>query len=238
MSTITKPCPDCRRTLVGRITTDGRGHAVDEWPVCICARGAGDLQLQPDELSDAERAAAARKTGVCMDCEEPVEGKRGWALRCAEHKRRAVLDRENAKRRTKEGRTKRRKYERKTRRTKAAREKRNARRRELHQERMENDPEYAAEYRRRKQRETSINHPSYQRRIEYFRRTNADPDRAERKRQWALEKYYQENPIRPDPHCATCGDPIDWIPGEGRPPKYHQTAACNPWFVAAGEEAA
>jgi hypothetical protein len=237
MTAITKPCPNCRRTLVGRVETDGSGHTVDVWPPCPCEAGAAVIALQPDELSYEERAAAARKTGVCMDCDQPVEGRRGWALRCADHKRRARLDQENAARRTKEKRAERRKYERKYRRKKSVRERRNARRRELHAERMATDPEYAEAYRRRKQRETSIKHPSYVKRIEYFRRTNADPERAERKRQLAREAYYRAHPQRPKPVCATCEEPIPYD-GRGAPPKYHQTDECNPYFTRSDQKVA
>lgn len=234
MSAITKPCPLCRRVLVGRVGTDGRGHTVDEWPVCPCQAGAPAVRLQPDELTYEERVAAVRQTGICMDCDQPVEGTKGKALRCAEHKRRAKLDQENAARRSKAGRAKRRKYERKRLRQKTVREARNRRKRKLHAERMATDPEYAKEYRRRRQRETLASHPSRERYLETQRRHNADPTRAEQKREQARRRYYELRPERPDPHCATCGEQIDWSP-PGRPPKYHQTRECNPWHVSEGQ---
>lgn len=232
MSAITKRCPSCRRTLVGRLNTDRCGHVVEEWPTCPCESGAPPLELQPDDLSYEERAAAARKTGICMDCDQQVEGARGRALRCAEHKRRAKLDAANAARRTKRGRKKRRKYERARLKNPEFRERRLARRRELHAERMENDPEYASEYRRRRQRETLASYPGRDAYLAKQAEHNAVAERQEKKREQARQRYYELHPERPDPHCATCGERIDWTPGRGRPPKYHQTPDCNPrWAI-------
>lgn len=213
-------CRQCGRLQV-TITTNGSGQLVEQATPCPCPKA------EPKRPSYAEQAAEARKTGVCMDCEGPVEGTVGKALRCATHKRAAIRRTNNDGRKTPEARRKRRQYERRIRRGEAYRERRNARRRELHAERMANDPEYRERYRRRRQRETSFSHPGYERRIEYFRRTNAEPERAERKRMLAREAYYRENPVRPDPHCETCGDRIDYD-GRGAPPKYHPTKACHP----------
>jgi hypothetical protein len=235
----TRPCPKCQRRLIGRMDTDGRGNLVEEWPRCICEAGAKPVQLQPDELTYAEREQVARNTGICMDCSERVEGQKGKALRCGPHKVRARLDQGNASKKRPAGAARRRAYEQAYRQGEV-RARRNARRRELHQERMANDPNYAAAFRRRRERETSIKSPSYAKRIAYFNRTNADPKRAQKKRDWALRKYYELHPERPSPVCATCSESIDWKSGvdKGRPPKYHQTRECNPYFRAVGQERA
>lgn len=178
-------------------------------------------ELKKEAETPEERARIRKRRGICQECPNPVDGTVGKSLYCAACNKRRRRQREKKHRRKEE-----------------VRERRNARRRELHAERMKTDPEYAAEYRRRRQRETSITHPSYPKRIEYFNRTNADPERAERKRQHALQRYYEIHPERPDPHCATCGEAVDWTPRLGRPPKYHQTPACNPWFRSSDQEAA
>jgi hypothetical protein len=187
-----------------------------------CYAAQKKLALELKEIADTpeERARIRKKRGVCQECPNPVEGTIGRSLYCAACNKR--------RRRTRE---------RKHRRGPEVRERRAARRRELHAERMATDPEYAEAYRRRKQRETSIRHPSYEKRIEYFRRLNADPERAERKRQLARDAYYREHPERPKPFCATCEGPIPYN-GRGRPPKYHRTRGCNPFFQSRDQEAA
>ncbi len=45
---------------------------------------------------------------------------------------------------------------------------------------------------------------------------NTQPERAEKKRQQALEQYYQRRPLRPAPECRLCGGMIAYTP-PGRP---------------------
>jgi len=105
---------------------------------------------------------------------------------------------------------------------------RSARRRQLHAERMQ-DPEYAAAYRQRRQRERSVHNAGYAKLLETDRRLNSDPERQQRKREHSRKRYRDRHPERPDPHCVTCGDRIPYD-GRGKPPKYHQTNQCNPHY--------
>lgn len=172
------------------------------------------LRLKEEAGTPEERERLRKKRGICQECPQPVAGVVGRSLFCAACNKRRRRSREKKHRRRPD-----------------VREHRATRRRELHAERMANDPEYARAYRAQKQRETSINHPSYTRRIEYFTRTNADPERAEKKREWTRQRYYELHPDRPQPVCATCTEAISYD-GRGKPPKYHQTEACNPWIRA------
>ena len=38
-------------------------------------------------MNDSLRRQTARETGICMDCPAPVDGKRGFAIRCTECRR-------------------------------------------------------------------------------------------------------------------------------------------------------
>lgn len=216
-------CPRCRFSCVVSFGTDGKGRLTESRERCLCERG---LWPPAKAGTEKERNARLRKAGQCRDCGRPVEGTAGLAVRCAEHKRTARRDQERASRRR--NKAKRRRSERKRRRRPEVRERRCGRRRELHAERMRNDPAYAAEYRRRRQRETLFNSPGREKYLERQRRHNSDPTRIARKRAHALARYYEKHPVRPSPVCATCGGPVPWSPGHGRPPKYHQTQACNP----------
>lgn len=198
----------------------------NEWPESMfyadhtrckaCYRDQKALAKKLKELADTpeERLRLRKRMGICQECPNPVRGVVGKTLHCEACGRRHDLARrrktDTARRRGERG------------------DKRRARKRELHAERMANDPVYAAAYRKRKQHETSINHPSYSKRIEYFTRTNAEPERAQKKRDWAKNKYYELHPERPQPVCATCQEPIPYD-GKGKPPKYHQTDECIPY---------
>lgn len=65
--------------------------------------------------------------------------------------------------------------------------------------------------------------------LAYHRAYNAQPDRAEKKRALALERYYQLHPTRPAPRCTSCGKAIPYVP-PGRPPKL--CTPCAPPAVA------
>jgi hypothetical protein len=97
---------------------------------------------------------------------------------------------------------------------------------------MAGDPEYAAAYRRRRQRETIFSARGRERYMATQRRHNADPARKARKRELALARYYELHPDRPRPFCATCNKPIEFS-GRGRPAKYHQTEDCHPYLPPA-----
>lgn len=56
-------------------------------------------------------------------------------------------------------------------------------------------------------------------------RHNADPVKRERKRQYALAKYYERHPVRPQPICRVCGTAFPYIP-PGRVPT--RCDACVP----------
>ena len=171
-----------------------------------------------------------------MECDQPVAGRRGWALRCQSHKQQAKRAADRERRQRADVARDRSKWERKYRRRKAVRERRSARRRELHAERMK-DPAYRAEYRRRRQRETLFNSPGRQKYLATQQRHNTDPVRAEKKRAQARQRYYELHPERPKPVCATCQQPIPYD-GCGAPPKYHQTVECNPHHRRQGKAGA
>jgi hypothetical protein len=117
-----------------------------------------------------------------------------------------------------------------------ARERRYARRRELHQERMASDPVYAAEYRKRRQRETLFSSPGRPKYMATQRKHNANPARQQRKRELARTAYLAEHPQRPAPVCVTCGAAIPWEPkpkgASGRPPKYCYRVECIPYPIS------
>lgn len=231
MNQVKRTCWTCGEARLARFDTDGRGNLVEVCPPCACERGAAAAAsarkraLQDDETVE-DRKDLARRTGECMDCGAPVAGTRGRALCCAAHKAEAKRAQMRADyRRHLEAR---RDADRRRWRSDPEAQRRKAvLKRERHRERMASDPAYAKAYRLQRQRETLFTHPRYEARLEYFRRTNAEPERAERRRELARRKYYELHPERPSPVCATCSAPIPYS-GTGAPPKYHQTPACNP----------
>lgn len=82
--------------------------------------------------------------------------------------------------------------------------------------------------RAQKQRYIAKKTPAY---VEYHRRYNARPKRAQRKREQATAAYYRDHPDRPAPVCEKCELPIAWKPlprgRAGRPPKICD-ACCAP----------
>lgn len=57
---------------------------------------------------------------------------------------------------------------------------------------------------------------------------NSQPERIEKKREWARRRYYELHPERPQPVCRTCHASIPWTP-PGRPPV--RCDACVPAAV-------
>lgn len=75
-------CPQCRGRRPVRFTTDGRGRVVEVEESCACQRRVAAIAGSADAAYE-ERKRVARRTGACMDCAEPVAGKKGHSTRCA-----------------------------------------------------------------------------------------------------------------------------------------------------------
>ncbi|MFW5947083.1 MAG: hypothetical protein ACOCUW_01210 [Gemmatimonadota bacterium] len=192
-------CPHCGRGRPARFRTDGRGGLVDETPPCGC----------PEDR---------RKRGICRDCDQPVYGAKGKALRCPRHHR-------EAKRRQW-----RRYYEKN-------REKRNARA----SERWHNDPEYRTRKRLARRRRKRENPEKYRRQrreqrkrralrnpdaiLEERRRTEARPERIQARRDWAHENQTVYAGTDRVPRCEDCGEEVPWS-GRGRP--MQKCERCDP----------
>lgn len=158
-----------------------------------------------------------RLAGLCRDCPRPVYGAIGRAIRCAEC---AAAARATSRRRSEEDpeirKRKNAQWRKRWRTDRAFRERRKARRKEWEAA----HPEARKRHRRRYHLKRT---PGY---VAGYMRANARPERAEKKRRQALERYYRLHPVRPAPVCAKCGEPIAWKP-PGRPPKYHPEH--SPW---------
>lgn len=242
MSSTFYECPTCRDRLLLRFDTRG-GRLVEMRDPCRCERGLKPRAVKvvaPDADEIAEEQKRRRKAGICQDCDAPVEGARGKALRCAEHKV-AATRAADARCRERHQDERRARDSERWHSDAAHRARKMARKRELHAERMATDPEYAAKYRRRRQRETLFTNPSREKYLATQRRHNANPTRRKRKRQMARAAYYATHPDRPQPVCVTCGASIPWKPkkrgGSGRPPKYCYRVECIPYPVSAARKA-
>ena len=194
-------CRYCRTRQRVELDTDGGGHLVESL-ACRC-----------DER---------RRVGICLDCPEPVEGRLGVALRCADCKRKAraeyskryrerhpdrireVYDRENAKRRTVIGRA----------------------RVRIREREYRSRPELRAR-RCDRCRAIGVKHPEHKRgqhrryKLKYPERVRDQQNRANAKRrEERLEymhlyctKYVGEGK---KPICRQCGNEVEWA-GIGRP---------------------
>lgn len=164
-----------------------------------------------------------RRAGVCADCPAPVEGRVGWAKRCARCKVRARHDdnrrsdtaNRDARRAAERRRVARWKKEDPDR-YEAYRANKNARRREW--VRLNPDKRKAARRRYHLKRT-----PGY---VRGYQRNNRRRDRIADKRRRAIVKYYELHPIRPDCLCAGCGCKIAWN-GTGRP-RVKCDSCCTP----------
>lgn len=203
MESVYRTCRRCRRRQRVDLDTDGRGGLLETLP-CGC-----EAQIQVG--------------GRCIECRTaPIEGLPGRALRCGPCKAkararssaawrsrhpdrvRARQDRENAKRRTPEGR--------------AAARVRDRKRRA--------DPEYRAR-RNRQKRENGARNPGKKAeqgrryKAKYPERVREQQNRANAKRRQAARdymhlyatKYVGEGKV---PTCRGCGAEIEWN-GRGRP---------------------
>lgn len=158
-----------------------------------------------------------RRAGLCRDCPRPVYGTVGKAMRCADCAREArrvsearwMSDPNNRRKRN------------------ASHRRRWRQKPELRKRKREQRRAWASAHPDRIKRSRRRYHlkqtPGY---VAGYQRANANPVRAEQKRQQARAKYYELHPTRPSPVCAACGEPIAWQP-PGRPPKYH--AEHSPW---------
>jgi len=151
-------------------------------------------------------ACDRRRRGICRDCPAAVEGEVGKAVRCRRCKRLARRRHEKTYRRDPEVRRRVRVRERNYRRRPDVKARRRAQRAAYYAARRD-------EILRRKRRYLMTQPPTY---LATQRRHNADPVRQAKKRAWALKKYYELHPVRPDPHCTKCNAPIEWD-GSGRP---------------------
>jgi hypothetical protein len=158
--------------------------------------------------------------GFCRDCPRRIEGKHRWCVDCKRVRRRASEQRlmaDPAKRARRLARA------RKRSKTTAARAKKRESRRAW---RLANPDKV----KRHKRREALKRLPSY---IANYTRWNADPERQEKKRAAAREKYYAEHPTPPTPHCAGCGGRLPYAPRglggkQGAPPKWCDSCAPAP----------
>jgi hypothetical protein len=196
-----RACPHCQRPRRVHFTPDITGRLLEAVAPCGCPGG---------------RKAA----GICRDCNRPVEGTTGKALRCAGHKRAARL-RQGAECQLRH------------------RDERNAKWRErYHQE----DAEDRA-LRRRRKREWMAAHPEKKRAYQvryalrhpdkvlasYERHSNKNrPDRAILRRRLA-----HQNTVYIDhaPTCERCGAVVPWS-GRGRPTRLCQTCDPQRWAQA------
>lgn len=195
------PCPFCQRPRRAQYSVDIiDGHLVETVEPCLrCAKGR-------------------KVAGVCLNCNRAVEGRTGWALRCAAHKkaaRVAAARRHDAKRREE-----RRAYD--SRRWHEDAEYR-ARKRRLKRERGAT-PEGRAQ-RRRERIRYALRHPESLER-QYRRHSNAcRPERAAAKRRWAHEHQTVYVGSGKSPVCRDCGAAVPF-PGRGRP--HVRCAECDP----------
>lgn len=146
--------------------------------------------------------------GVCRDCSAGVEGQVGRAIRCKAHKaaRKAALFRDwlsNPDNRA----LKNRRYN--QRRRKWSEERKEAQRVKARAWRAKNPDKVKQQHRRF----LLSQNPRY---LETQRKWNRDPVRVAKKRAWAIAKYYELHPVRPDPHCSGCSAKIEWD-GKHRP---------------------
>lgn len=161
-----------------------------------------------------------RRAGICQDCPARVEGATGKALRCARCKRRARRHSDKKCRSRPEIRRRiaargRRRY-----RTDAAyRDRRRAAGRDW----ARRNPE---KKRRAARRLLLTEGPSREKYLATQRRHNADPVRIAKKRVWALARYYERHPVRPDPHCHGCSGRLEYS-GVGLPPRWCDDC-CSP----------
>lgn len=161
-----------------------------------------------------------RRAGVCRDCPRPVEGRIGSAVRCAGCKARARDEQVRA-------------Y--------AVRSHdvvlQNARRRyHADPDKRAKDNEYKRLWRkanpekvRAQKRRAALRQPKRVR--QYMARYRGK--HREHYREIARRRYYELNPIRPDPKCTKCGAAIAWEP-PGRP-YLTCDACCWPYQLRARE---
>lgn len=191
--------------------------------ICTLAhcRGVLDIRvLRGGRVETSCPQCDRRRAGICRDCPQPVYGTVGKAIRCASCARRARL---------KAG--KRHRDDPEVRRRVAARDRRRYRTSEEYRERKRRNRRAWAtrnreKIRRAKRRFLMKEGPSREKYLATQRRHNADPVRAEKKRQHAVARYYELHPIRPDPHCAGCKGRLAWS-GAGAPPRWCDDC-CSP----------
>lgn len=196
-------CGDCGSTVWIRFETDGTGQLVEIREPCEVCSGAvcGDCGA-PTPCGCPEWR---RKNGVCRDCESPVEGTVGKALRCAPCKIEA------------QRRSDQRSYWR-NRKKVLARDRRRRRQMSLEQRRRRNvqkkrwREENADLVRRERQRRKNAGYASREDYLEYQRRYN------EARREEKLEYMKRYNKYGPDnpPTCRGCGAEVEFD-GVGRP---------------------
>lgn len=165
------------------------------------------VELGTDELgrvtSTCPKCDRTRR-GLCHDCAARVWGR---ALRCADCARRRRREADRRRMADPGYRRQRNARNRVTARTPQRVASKRAARRAW---RQRNPDRVRAHKRRYLLKQT----PAY---LAYQRQYNTNPDRQAKKRAWALRRYYEQHPVRPDPRCTSCGAPIAWTPRHGRP---------------------
>lgn len=183
----------CAKTLIG-----GRrcGAVLD-----LATDGQGRV------VATCPKCARTRR-GLCRECPARVTGRARWCPTCVRARRRATEQRRLAdpQRRKEKNAQWRERYH-----TDAAfRARRKA-------QRVAWVAANRDKLKRQKRRFLLREGPTREHYLATQRRLNADPARKAKKRAYALQRYYEAHPVRPDPHCAGCGVAIAWTPGRGRP---------------------
>lgn len=202
------PCPYCQRPRRVNREVNLDGQVVESIDPCLrCARGR-------------------KSAGICQDCSAPVEGRRGWALRCARHKKAARQRQERefrARNRDKRNALWRERYHAED---AGARARRRARKRAWRQAHPEKVQGYRIRY--------ALRHPDKV--IALWDRHNNEhrPERAAMKRQYAHEHYTRY--AHSEPACERCGAVVPWS-RRGRPARLCRTCDPKRWEQQAARAA-
>lgn len=139
--------------------------------------------------------------GLCLECPQPVIGKAKRCPACQVIERARAVARYRARHHDRVCAREREFYMRPA--VRAARNEYKRAWRKLHPEKV-----------RAQKRRAALRQPQHV--LDYMRRYRARY--REHYRSLELARYYRLHPVRPDPHCVRCGEPIAWA-GRGNPPK-------------------
>jgi len=172
-------------------------------------------------------ACARQRMGVCRDCDKPVDGRRGYAIRCAQHKE--VAKREQMRRSQELHR------EERLEKARASYQQNDEVRRRRNEYRRLYRKAHPDKIREQKRRAALRDNAAKKHTLAWHRKHNKKKARILRKRQQAKITYYREHPDRPTPKCAGCAKYLSWQPlpsgACGRPPKWCDRC-CNKYELA------